>query len=132
MQLYYIDPVLNAVPFLAAGGAYEYPAAGTFEQKQEAIMMAKWAAFAGSQGIEMFFETCRTHYPRISSVPSWTAGAYNTAYVGGLLTYSLEGVTSNLFPKRLTYPQDEVNLNTNFPGQKLVTDKVWWDVKPAL
>jgi hypothetical protein len=119
----------DATGFLAADGVYEYPA-GTFEQKQEAIMMAKWAAFAGSQSIEMFFETTRTHYPKVSTEPSWDAGAYNPAYVGGLLTYSLEGVTSGAFPKRLPYPQDEVNLNAKFPGQAEVTAKVWWDVKP--
>ncbi|MCK9206977.1 MAG: SusD/RagB family nutrient-binding outer membrane lipoprotein [Salinivirgaceae bacterium] len=119
----------GASSFIAAGGAYEYPTAGTFEQKQEAIMMAKWVAFAGSQSIEMFFETNRTHYPTVSNVPSWAAGAYNDSYVGGQLTYSLEGLTGGDFPNRLIYPQDEVNLNTNFPGQTKVTDKIWWDTK---
>jgi hypothetical protein len=119
----------NASSFIGPGGAYEYPTAGTFEQKQEAIIMAKWAAFAGSQGLESFLETTRTHYPAVSSIPAWEDDAYNDAYVGGLLTYSLEGVTNGKFPKRMIYPQDEVNLNTNFPGQTSVTDKVWWDVK---
>jgi hypothetical protein len=119
----------DASPFLAAGGAYEYPAAGDFAAKQEAIMMAKWAAMAGTQGLEMFFETNRTHYPGVSAIPSWLNGAYNPDYVGGLLTYSLEGVTSGVFPKGFVYPQQEVNLNTNFPGQRTVTTKVWWDTK---
>ena len=120
----------DASTFLAPGGAYEYPAGGTFEaEQQKAIMMAKWAALAGTQGLEMFFETNRTHYPGISAVPSWANGAYNTEYVGGLLTYSLEGVTSGVFPKGFIYPQQEVNLNTNFPGQRTVTTKVWWDTK---
>jgi len=47
----------DASTFLAPGGAYEYPADSTIEVKQEAIMMAKWAALAGTQGLEMFFET---------------------------------------------------------------------------
>jgi hypothetical protein len=119
----------DATSFIGAGGVYEYPSAGTFEQKQEAIIMAKWAAFAGSQGLEAFLETNRTHYPAISSITSWENDAFNDAYVGGLLTYSLEGVTGGDFPKRMIYPQDEVNLNSNFPGQTDVTDKVWWDVK---
>lgn len=120
---------LNATAFLAPGGAYEYPASGTFEEQQEAIMMAKWAAFAGTQGIEMFFETNRTGYPRVSDVPSWVDGTDNDEYVGGRLTYSLEGITGGVFPSSFIYPQEEVNLNTNFPGQRAVTDKVWWDVK---
>ena len=119
----------DASSFLAPGGAYEYPATGTFEDQQKAIMMAKWAALAGTEGLEMFFETNRTHYPGISAVPSWEGGAYNPDYVGGLLTYSLEGVTSGEFPKGFVYPQQEVNLNTNFPGQRTVTTKVWWDTK---
>jgi hypothetical protein len=49
--------------------------------------------------------------------------------VGGKLTYSLEGITSGVFPSSFIYPQEEVNLNSNFPGQRSVTDKVWWDVK---
>jgi hypothetical protein len=104
-------------------------------------MMAKWVAFAGSQGMEMFFEINRTHYPGISPLPSWKSGGYNADYTNPvtnpgyfsdakILTYSLEGTTSGLFPKSLVYPQDEVTLNDNFPGQRLVTDKVWWDVKP--
>ena len=121
---------------------YTYPADSTFEGniigtnhylgKQEAIMMAKWAAFAGSQCMEMFFEINRTHYPRVSTIPSWDVPGktYNASYVGGRLTYSLEGVTGGLFPKSLVYPQYEVSLNSNFPGQRSVTDKVWWDVKP--
>lgn len=117
------------VAFLAAGGAYEYPAGGEFEEQLEAIIMAKWAAFAGSQCTEAFFETNRTGYPKVSDVNSWDGSGYNSNYVGGLLTYSLEGTTGGLFPKRLIYPQDEVNLNSNYPGQTSVTDKVWWDKK---
>jgi hypothetical protein len=120
---------LDASSFLEAGGAYEYPETGTFEEQQEAIMMAKWAALAGTQGLEMFLETQRTGYPAVSAVPSWIDGAYNPAYVGGKLTYSLEGITSGVFPSSFIYPQEEVNLNSNFPGQRSVTDKVWWDVK---
>jgi hypothetical protein len=120
----------DASAFIGAGGAYEYPVAGTFEEQQEAIIMAKWAAMAGtSQGIESFFKTNRSGYPRVSTEAPWVAGAYNDLYVGGLRSYSLEGVTSGVFPARMLYPQDEVNLNANFPGQTAVTDKVWWDTK---
>jgi len=33
-----------------------------------------------------------------------------------------------IFPARLLYPSAEVTRNGNFPGQKLIYDKVWWDV----
>lgn len=115
--------------FIASSGVYEYPYTGTFEQKQKAIIMAKWVAFAGSQGIESFFETNRTGYPQVSAIPAWKEGAINPDYQGGELTYSLVGSTGGAFPKRMIYPQDEVNLNINCPAQTVVTDKVWWDKK---
>jgi hypothetical protein len=108
---------------------YAYPSAGTSEVQLEAIIMAKWVAFAGSQSLEAFFETNRTGYPKVSTIPAWVDGNYNENYIPGLLTYSLEGTTSGLFPKRLLYPQDEVNTNSSFPGQTEVTQKVWWDKK---
>jgi hypothetical protein len=119
----------DATSFLAPGGAYVYPIDSTFEQRQEAIMMAKWAALAGTQGLEMFLETNRTGYPGVSTEPAWESGAYNEDYKGGKFTYSLEGITGGVFPASFIYPQEEVNLNDNFPGQRSVTDKVWWDVK---
>ncbi|MFH1118449.1 MAG: SusD/RagB family nutrient-binding outer membrane lipoprotein [Bacteroidota bacterium] len=115
------------VALIAADGVYEYPSEGSFDDQLKAIIMAKWAAFAGSQCTEAFFETNRTGYPEVSSIPSWADGAFNDEYVGGKLTYSLEGTTNAVFPARMIYPQDEVNLNGNFPGQTNVTDKVWWD-----
>ncbi len=119
---------LDGTAFVATSGAYEYPE-GTLEENIEAIIMAKWSAFVGTQCTEAFFETNRTGYPKVSSITAWdkSAGTYNTAYEGGELTYSLEGLTGNSFPTRLIYPQDEVNVNANFPGQTSVTDKVWWD-----
>jgi hypothetical protein len=31
------------------------------------------------------------------------------------------------FPSSLTYPEDEILLNpTNYPGDRQVTDPVWW------
>jgi hypothetical protein len=113
---------------IGAGGAYEYPTSGTFDEKLEAIIMAKWAAFTGKQCAESFFEQCRTGYPKVSTVPAWLNGAVNADYHGGALTYSLGGITGGLFPKRMVYPQDEANLNTNYPGNVAVTVPVWWDV----
>lgn len=124
-------PDEDATPFISSGGAYEFPSDGTFEEKLEAIIMAKWASFVGmgANGIEAFFETNRTGYPTKSDKPAWVDGDHNPQYRGGKLVYSMEGTTNGQFPKRLIYPADEVNLNKNFPGQTLITDKVWWDKK---
>lgn len=114
---------------IGANGPYEYPTSGTFEEKLEAIAMAKWAALAGSQGLEAFFERSRTGYPQVSTVESWENNDYNPLYIGGKFTYSLSGVTGGVFPRRMIYPTVEINNNENFPGQTIVTDKVWWDKK---
>lgn len=123
---------LDATPFLADDGAYKYPASGTFEQKQEAIMMQKWVSMAGIQGLESFLETNRTQYPAISTVPAGDANGLNPSYNGGKLTYSLGGTTGGKFPRRLLVPQTERVSNVNIPAElkdKKVYDKVWWDTK---
>jgi hypothetical protein len=124
---------LDGSAFIAGGGRYEYPG-GDFETQQEAIIMAKWVSMAGTQSIEAFFETNRTHYP-----PYYTpvGGNYDEKYAdalaqAGTIVYSLEGLTQGLFPKRLLVPQSERLTNVNTPGSILsakVTDKVWWDTK---
>ena len=123
--------------YIATGGEYEFPTDGTFEQKQEAIIVQKWISMAGIQGLEAFLETNRTHYPGISTIEAWTgtssSGSLNTNYKGGKLVYSLAGISEGKkFPKRLLIPQEERAANTNMPVDlkaKKVTDKVWWDTK---
>ncbi len=130
---------LDGNPFIVAGGAYEYPSAGTFEQKQEAIIMAKWASMVRAQGLEAFFETNRTHYPKPAialNALGWTANTFDPNAVvykdweGGEMLFSLAGTTGGSFPKRLLFPATERQRNTNTPAEKPVVAKVWWDVKP--
>ncbi len=112
---------LDPTPYIATGGKYEFPTAGNLEAKIKAIIMQKWVSCVGSHSLESFFEQNRTGYPEISSV----AGNSN-AYVPGEFTYSLEGVTGGLFPKRLVFPDIEINRNPNTPAKVVVTEKVWW------
>ncbi len=111
----------DATPFLVVGGKYEYPVTGNLEEKIEAIITQKWVSCVGSHSLEAFFETNRTGYPKVSAV----IGS-DDAYVAGQLTYSLEGTTSNQFPKRLVFPDVEINRNPNTPAKVAVTEKVWW------
>jgi hypothetical protein len=113
---------LNASSLLAAGGAYEYPSAGSFQNKLEAIITAKWAASFPGNGFEAFFETNRTGYPLTSAVPQ-----SNGAYIPGQITYGVNGSTGGLFPKRLAYPLTERNANTNAPNLVPITTPIWWD-----
>jgi len=125
---------LDGSALVGAGGRYEYPAGGSFEQQQEAIIMAKWVSMAGTQSIEAFFETNRTHFPAYYT----PAGAnYSARYAdalaaSGVISYSLEGLTQGQFPKRLIIPRNERLTNPNVPAAMKtakITDKVWWDKK---
>lgn len=115
---------LNAASFLATGGLYAYPVAGNFEQKLEAIIVQKWSSMPNSHALEAYFERNRTGYPRTSAVYST-----DPAYVPGQFVFPKNAVTGGKFSKRLILPDTERSKNANAPGEKTVTDKVWWDVK---
>lgn len=111
---------LNAATLLA--GAYAYPAAGTFDQKLEAIITQKWIASFPGNGFEGFFEKNRTGYPTTSAVPQSNAG-----YIAGQFAYGVNGTTAGQFPRRIVYPLSERNANPNAPTLQPITSPVWWD-----
>jgi hypothetical protein len=114
----------SAANFIAPGGAYAYPSAGTFEQKLEAIIVQKWASFPGSHALEGFFEKNRTGYPRTSPVYSTDA-----SYVPGQFVVSKSSFIGNTLPRRLIFPDSERKTNPNTPAIVPLTQKVWWDKK---
>jgi hypothetical protein len=81
----------------------------TLQDQLKAIALQKWLAMCGTQNIEAWTEIRRFDYPKFK--PSEAAS----------------GVTGGQLPARLFYPSDELTRNANFPGQKQITDKVWWD-----
>jgi hypothetical protein len=89
-------------------GAYAYPTAGTFDEQLEAIITQKWIAAFPGNGFEAFFDQNRTGYPTT-------------------FTYSVNGSTAGLFPKRIEYPLSERNSNPNAPALVPITTPVWWD-----
>ena len=86
-----------------------YPAGGTATDKLKYIITQKWFSMCGNQSFEAWTEWRRTGYP----------------------TFFVESVESEiangLFPVRFPYPEGELSNNLNFPGQKAISDKVWWD-----
>ncbi|SFS69859.1 SusD/RagB family nutrient-binding outer membrane lipoprotein [Lutibacter maritimus] len=112
---------LDGSQYISSGGVYEFPSAGTFEEKLEAIITQKWIASFPGNGFESFFEHNRTGYPVESSVPQ-TSGAY----VPGQWTYSVNGATNGAFPQRLEWPSTEVVRNANTPDVISLTTPVWW------
>lgn len=109
--------------FVAPGGTYEYPLAGTDDEKLEAIMVQKWASLAyGTHALEAFFERNRTGYPKASAVYSTSP-----SYIAGQFVYSPNGVTgAGAFPKRLVFPDVERSRNRNTPPEEPITKSVWW------
>jgi hypothetical protein len=114
---------LSGAPFVAPGGAYEYPAGGTLQDQLKAIIVQKWAALFPGNGFEAFFEQNRTGYPEISPVYHTDAG-----YVPGEIVYSAAGTTGGAFPKRLEIPSTVTTRNENAPDVIENTVSVWWDV----
>jgi hypothetical protein len=113
----------DGASFVAAGGKYVFPTAGTTEQKIEAIIVQKWASLVyGCHQIEAFFERNRTGYPRSSPVYS-----DNPNYVPGQIVVSKNTVLgAGQFPKRLVYPYVESSRNSNTPALVPITTPVWW------
>ncbi len=114
---------LDGSSYIAPGGAYAFPAAGSMEQKIQAIITQKWASCAyGCHGIESFFEKNRTGYPLTSAVYS-TSGSY----IPGQWVVSMNSVLApGQLPKRFVYPYDERSKNPNTPPELAITVPVWW------
>jgi len=122
---------LNGGSFTDAGGAYAYPVAGTFEEKLEQIILQKWVAMAGAQGLEAFFERNRTGYPAANIVDGEWVDYGSAGWEPGKTTYPIEGVSENeRLPRRLLFTDYERTRNPNTPNQMPFTTPVWWDVNP--
>jgi hypothetical protein len=112
----------NGATYVAPGGVYAYPTAGTLDQKVEAITTQKWASLPyGVHFVEGFFEKQRTGYPRSSTVYST-----DPSYVPGQFVVSKNSVLGQNLPKRLTFPDVEVSRNSNTPSLVPITTSVWW------
>ncbi len=96
----------DATDYITAVATYPN---GSLEQNIKAIITEKWYAMNGNQNIEAWTEWRRTGYPDFFTISK-------TSRIG------------NSFPQRIPYPETEITRNLNFPGQKDMTEKVWWDV----
>ncbi|RYZ22279.1 MAG: SusD/RagB family nutrient-binding outer membrane lipoprotein [Chitinophagaceae bacterium] len=77
--------------------------------KVKAIITQKYYAMNGFQGFEAWTEWRRTGYPNF------------------LVKSQASSLGTNELPARLLYPDTEITRNANFPGLKLITERVWWD-----
>jgi len=114
----------DGTSFIAAGGAYAYPA-GSQEQQIEAIITQKWISFGyGVHYIEGYFERNRTGYPKTSPVYST-----DPSYIPGQFVVSKNTVLpAGAFPKRILIPNEERTGNANTPASVPLTTPVWWSL----
>lgn len=117
-----IIETLDGSPFIASGGAYEYPSSGSFDEKLTAIITQKWLANYPDNGYESFFEWHRTGIPSTSQVAQ-----SDDDYVPGEFAYSVNGATGGIFPQRIVYPNTELSRNENAPTIIEITVPVWWN-----
>jgi hypothetical protein len=94
--------------YIASAPDAQLPTDATGQIK--AIITQKYYAMNGFQGFEAWTEWRRTGYPDF------------------LVRSTASTLGTNSLPARLLYPDTEITRNSNFPGVKLITDKVWWDV----
>jgi len=87
----------------------QWPADRTAQIK--AIITQKYFAMCGNQGFEAWTEWRRTGYPDF------------------FVRSEASNLGNGLYPERMLYPNTEITRNSNFPGLKVVTERVWWDVK---
>jgi len=93
--------------YIASAPDAQFPA--DMAGRIKAIITQKYYAMIGFQGFEAWNEWRRTGYPTFFVLSKATT------------------LGNTLMPARLLYPNTEITRNTNFPGLKLITDKVWWD-----
>ena len=104
----------NAGTVTAAGGIYEFPAAGTVNQKADAIWKQKYIALMSTNGFENWCEARRLDKLNGNPIP--------------LAPGVINGPNT---PVRLLYPSSEVSTNAgNVPSQTqsdAFSSKIFWD-----
>jgi hypothetical protein len=101
----YAEEIDTLAPYYLA--VKPFPTSGLTAQLQ-AIALQKWIAMCGIQNCEAWIELRRFDYPKLP------------------ISLAANGFTK--LPGRFFYPNVELVYNLNFPGQPLITDKVWWDI----
>ena len=91
---------------------------GALNKQIKSIALQKWASMDGTQPIESWIETRRFDNAAnpIFASPGGRFVAPTNNVLGG-----------NIHPSIMFYPASEDDLNKSFPGQHVLTDKVFWD-----
>jgi len=102
----------------------------TTTDKLNLIYMQKWVALLYRDHMEAWSEIRRTDIPALSSASAKTIYNDPSAYTAGdMIEPGVNYINAGGLAKRVPYPSTARSLNKNTPTAKLLSDRVFWDVK---
>lgn len=102
----------------------------TTTAKLNLIYMQKWVALFYRDHMEAWSEIRRTDVPALSSASAKEINDNPTVYTAGdLIEPYINYINVGGLAKRVPYPSSARSLNKNTPAAKLLSDKVFWDIK---
>ncbi|MDO4511587.1 MAG: SusD/RagB family nutrient-binding outer membrane lipoprotein [Bacteroidales bacterium] len=117
--------VEGASEFLAAAGSWDAAA-----DKLELVYMQKWVALLMRNHMEAWSEIRRTDVPKLSAYTAAQINASPDLYTPGeLIAPDVNYYGKGNIAMRVPYSSDSRKYNSNTPAAKMVSDKVFWDVK---
>lgn len=115
----------GAEEFLAAAGSWD-----AAPQKLELLYMQKWVAFLMRNHMEAWSEIRRTDVPKLSKFTAAEINASPASYTPGeLIAPDVNYYGKGNIAMRVPYSSASRSYNSNTPAAKMISDKVFWDVK---
>ncbi len=119
----------GADAFLAAEKT-RFDAQASTNDKLTLIYTQKWVALFYRDHMEAWSEIRRTDVPALSSYSAKAIFNDPTAYTAGnMVEPGVNHINAGGLAKRVPYPSTARTLNKNTPAAKLLSDRVFWDVK---
>ena len=121
--------IAGADEFLAANKT-NWSAQASDADKLKLLYMQKWVAFFYRNHMEAWSEARRTDVPALSSASAKDIFDDSTIYTAGdFVNPGVNFITGGGLAKRVPYPSNARRYNKNTPAVKLLSDRVFWDVK---
>ena len=119
----------GADAFLAASKT-NWGAQASNDDKLKLLYMQKWVAFFYRNHMEAWSEARRTDVPVLSSATAKAIYDDSTIYTAGdFINPGVNFITGGGLAKRVPFPLSARQYNRNTPAMKLLSDRVFWDVK---
>ena len=119
----------GADAFLAAPKT-SWSAQASQADKLKLLYMQKWVAFFYRNHMEAWSEARRTDVPALSSASAKNIFDDATVYTAGdFINPGINFIEGEGLAKRVPYPSNARRYNKNTPAVKLLSDRVFWDVK---